>query len=440
MGSMRRTRRTITLLTAGLLCLLPASAAADTFTVNKHGDPAPGPCTADHCSLREAAAAATAEDGNDTIKLPSTKPYLLTRSESLPAPDDAKGDLDFGMAFDPTNDFKVVHPGSGLATIDASGASDRAIEVKGFLKLIKVKVRGGEAPAGQSGGGIAVPDGALLLRRSRVIGNSAPERGGGIHGTEANLVIKRSLIRGNEAADGGGILAEAEARFELERSTVTGNTASSGDGGGAWAGTGLFFGASRIISSTVAHNEAVADGGGVFAGAATFISINSTITKNSAVLRGGGIYSATGSFARLLSVTIARNRADSDDNGVIDHGGGIFTDGGSDVVEIRNSLLVKNRETAGEISECDAPAPVGIESLGGNLITSAAGCPFFDDPEDILDPNPGIAKLQSAGGPTQTVPLKAGSPAIDEADGPSPQPFDQRGRERDDPDIGAYER
>lgn len=438
---MRRSRQPIAPLLAGLALLLPAAAAADTLEVNRRGDPAPGPCTADHCTLREAVATATAEDGNDTIELPSKKPYLLKRAESLPAPDDAKGDLDFGMAFAQGNDFRVIHPGSGLATIDAAaGAGDRAIEVNGFLKLIRVKVRGGEAPAGQSGGGISVTDGALVLRKSRVVGNSAPAGGGGIHGAEGNLIIERSTIRGNEAADGGGILVEDDARFELDRTTVTGNIAFSGDGGGAWAGTGLFNGASRIVSSTVAHNEAVADGGGVFAGAATFVSLNSTITKNSAALRGGGVYSATGSFARLNGMTIARNRADSDDNGVIDHGGGIFADGGSDVVEIRNSLLVKNHETAGEISECDAPAPVGIESLGGNLITSTFGCPFFDDPEDIIDPSPGIAKLQSAGGPTQTVPLKAGSPAIDEADGPNPQLFDQRGRERDDPDIGSYER
>jgi hypothetical protein len=103
--------------------------------------------------------------------------------------------------------------------------------------------------------------------------------------------------------------------------------------------------------------------------------------------------------------------------------------------------VANNRDTDGAIQECDAPAPVGIASLGGNLITSTSGgCDFFDDPEDIVDAVPKMAKLQSAGGPTQTIPLKAGSPAIDQADGPVPQERDQRGHLRDDPDIGAFER
>jgi hypothetical protein len=365
----------------------------------------------------------------------------LLRSSALPAPDDAKGDLDFGAAFAPGNGFKLVHPGSGRATIDAAGADDRAIELNGYLELVRVRVRGGEAPAGQMGGGISVPKGTLLARRARIVGNVAPERGGGIHGDDASLFVRRSTIKGNEADDGGGILVEEAGRFDLERTTVSDNAALSGDGGGAWAGTGPFNGSSRIVASTIAGNEAVADGGGIFVGANSFIAINSTITKNSANLRGGGIYSAPESDALLSAVTIARNRADSDDTGGADNGGGIFADGGSDVVDIRNSLLVRNRETGGVVSECDAPAPVGIESAGGNLITSTAGgCTYFDHAEDIVDPDPRIGQLQAAGGPTQTIPLKAVSPAIGEADGPNPLSTDQRGRARTNPDIGAFER
>jgi hypothetical protein len=110
------------------------------------------------------------------------------------------------------------------------------------------------------------------------------------------------------------------------------------------------------------------------------------------------------------------------------------------VVEIKNSLVVNNRK-AGVVQECDAPAPVGIDSLGGNLITwTDGGCDFFDHPEDIANPNPLIAKLKDAGGPTQTIPLRAGSPAINQADGPDPPERDQRGRLRANPDIGAFER
>jgi hypothetical protein len=429
------------LLALALAGLVPASAAADTLVLNKHGDHAPGPCTADDCTLREAAIAATAMDGNDRIELPGTKPYELKRSSGLAAPEEEKGDLDLGMAVALDNDFKLIHPGAGLATIDASEADDRAIEVIGFLKLIKVKVRGGESIAGAAGGGISVPQGALVVRDSRIVENTAANLGGGIYGDDANVIVRKSVIARNQAtAHGGGIFADPDGSFELDRTTVTRNTAVMGDGGGAVAQTGLFNGSSRIIASTIARNEAADDGGGLYAEAATLSATNSTITKNSAGARGGGIYAAPESDSALNAVTIARNRADSDDSGSPDFGGGIFADGGDDVVELRNSLLVKNRETDGSISECDAPAPVGIVSLGGNLLTSEADCPFLDDPEDILDDEPGIAKLQDAGGPTQTVPLQSASPAINQADGPNPPATDQRGRARGNPDIGAYER
>jgi hypothetical protein len=110
------------------------------------------------------------------------------------------------------------------------------------------------------------------------------------------------------------------------------------------------------------------------------------------------------------------------------------------VIEIRNSLVAKNRTTADAINECRAPAPVGVASLGGNLITSTTDCGFFDDPEDIVDSSPKIGPLAAKGGPTQTIALNGGSPAINQADGPTPLERDQRGQLRHNPDIGAFER
>ena len=60
--------------------------------------------------------------------------------------------------------------------------------------------------------------------------------------------------------------------------------------------------------------------------------------------------------------------------------------------------------------------------------------------EDLVAPDLRIKDLGNYGGPTKTIALKANSPAIDEADGPSPLTIDQRGETRDDADIGAYER
>jgi predicted outer membrane repeat protein len=429
----------VSLITIAVVGVLAPEAGADTFTVNKRGDHAPGQCTAVDCTLREAAIAASAEDAAHVIKLPKTKPHRLTRSATLPAPDDVKGDLDLTTG---TENVTIVHPGPGRARIDASAADDRALELTGNFSLRKVVIRKGTVGGGESGGGIHYAGSTVVsLVNSKLIGNEADQGGGGIYMADGIVFFERTVVKGNTAGGGGGIFATEEVRMTLDRSTVTENTADDGDGGGLWIGTALSEGASVIKDSTIAHNETAASGGAFATDAGLLKVENSTLTKNRAAGRGGGIYSAPDTLAELNGLTIARNRADSDDTAGVDTGGGIFANGGSVVVEIQNSLLAKNRTTGGSIQECDAPAPVGVGSLGGNLHTSASDCPFFDHPEDILDSAPGIAKLQSAGGPTQTIPLRAGSPAIGEADGPSPLERDQRGRLRDaQPDIGAYER
>jgi CSLREA domain-containing protein len=427
------------LLAAAVCALLPAASGAETFTVNKRGDHVPGACTADDCTLREAVAAASQPAAAHEIKLPSTKPYRLKRSSLTPGPDEAKGDLDLTPG---DGHVDLVHPGPGRAKIDASAADDRVLQLDGNLAIKKVVLRGGVADS-ESGGGIH-GTGVLTLERSRVVGNQAnPEGGGGggVYMAEGHLFVKETLIEGNAAAGGGGISLAPSAQLNtLDRSTVSGNLAEDGDGGGLWIGTDISEGMSRIEDSTIAGNETPGSGGAIATDAGLLRIENSTLTKNLAGGRGGGIYAAPDTLARLNGTTIARNRADTDDDSAADTGGGIFADGGSDVVEIKNSLVVNNRK-AGVVQECDAPAPVGIDSLGGNLITwTDGGCDFFDHPEDIANPNPLIAKLKDAGGPTQTIPLRAGSPAINQADGPDPPERDQRGRLRANPDIGAFER
>jgi CSLREA domain-containing protein len=424
-------------LATALLALLPTAAGAETFTVNKRGDHVPGACTADDCTLREAVVAAGQPALEHKIKLPSTKPYRLKRSALLPGPDDAKGDLDLI-----TGNWHVdlVHPGPGRAKIDASAADDRVLELDGNANIRKVVLRGGTASGGEFGGGIRAGGAirVLTMDKSKVIGNQALQ-GGGIF-TENNLLfVEESVIKGNMAGGGAGVYVAEAGRFQIERSTVTGNIADH-DGGALWIGTDAAEGASRIEDSTIAGNETLSGGGAIANEAALLRIENSTLSKNRAWGRGGGIYAAPDTLAKLNGVTIARNRSDTDNSGGADSAGGIYADGGSDVVEIQNSLVVKNRSTDGAIQECDAPAPVGIDSLGGNLITSGDDCPFFDHPEDLLDPAPLIAKLMDAGGPTKTIALKAGSPAINEADGPDPLERDQRGQLRANPDTGAFER
>jgi hypothetical protein len=97
--------------------------------------------------------------------------------------------------------------------------------------------------------------------------------------------------------------------------------------------------------------------------------------------------------------------------------------------------------------DCNGP----IQSEGYNLVQNVSGCTITGGPGDIVGVPPMLSALASNGGPTQTMALQAGSPAID-AGNPagcaSPTgpllTVDQRGAPRVSPpggrcDIGAYE-
>ena len=426
------------LLAVALLVATAGTAAAKTFTVNKRGDHVPGKCDASDCTLREAVIRATAKPSNDKVKLPSAGPYRLKR-EPAAGPDGESGDLDVGVAMGPGNMTKIVHPGTGRATVDATATGDRVIEVVGNIDLRRVKLTGGIAEQGeQSGGGINLR-GFATLHDSVVSANEAPDVGGGIFVHTGVLLLYQSRIRRNEAGAGGGLFVGEDAYADVVESTLGRNRADAG--GALWIETGPFQDSTRIIRSTLSGNTATDDGGAIYTRSTKGLIENSTLAENSADGRGGAIYSAPDSETGVNGATIASNVADADGTGGGDTGGGIFADGGTDVVEIANSLLAENWLDEGELNDCDAPAPVGIDSLGGNMVmTEAGGCTFFDHAQDIVAPDADIKSLAANGGPTKTVALRASSPAIDEADGPAPLATDQRGVARDDADIGAYER
>lgn len=78
-----------------------------------------------------------------------------------------------------------------------------------------------------------------------------------------------------------------------------------------------------------------------------------------------------------------------------------------------------------------------FSAAGVNLLTDVTGCSGFGS--DIVTSTPKLGPLAANGGPTKTIALRAGSPAIGKAGSGSP-PRDQRGVKRVDPDIGAFER
>jgi CSLREA domain-containing protein len=453
-------------LVAALVALVAALftatvAGAKTYEVNKRSDHAPNGCKKKDCTLREAVLAANARDGSDRIVLPKRKTYNLSIENTLPVGEDeaAEGDLDV------TDPLLVTHPGKGRAKVDANGI-DRVFELLdgGSTTFKRIVIRGGDDAdaADGGGGGLQVFQADLVLRRSSVSGNHADGNyGGGIelNGDEnASFAAIRSAISNNSSDSDSGAMEAGDGPVVIKRSKLIGNT-SGGTGGGIYLDTSA---GSRILSSTISGNRAGSAGGIAGFGPLTienstvsnnraltggaggvdvddadsaFLLRNSTFAGNSADGDGGGLSIGSADRVQVNAVTIARNSAGDD-------GGGVELDT-DDPVEIQNTLIALN-QAAGVGEDCANGPGAGEEfdSLGNNLLSTldTDSCEGFDASGDFVNSNPKLGQLKRNGGPTQTVALKKGSPAINKAAKSAPNK-DQRGEKRGKkPDIGAYER
>lgn len=453
------------MLSAVALLAIAAPAWGDTFRVTRTQDPTPGDCKANDCSLREAVLAANNDSpGPDRIVLPNQKrAYKLTIPNADPNINEdgsLEGDLDI------TNGpLKIVHNGKGLATIAASN-DDRAIEAFENLTLTKLLITGGDGAAfgvdggavetradaglvithckliknkGDDGGALEI-DGKLKLVDSLLMRNTALDDAGAIrfNGAAADSSIRSTRFVNNKSGEDGGALDVGlpSGTLVIDRSTFSGNQVHN-DGGGAINLNGP--NTLTIKNSTFSGNAADGSGGAVFAEDGTLNVVNSTFSGNLSNESGGAIAGVAGSgTVSVISITAARNVADADNNasGV---GGGLFSDISS--FGVTNSLIALNDERgAGGDDDCSGT----FTSFGGNLLTDENGCSGFDTTQtgdDLLAGNPKIGQLAANGGPTKTIALKQGSPAIGHAKKPLSPKRDQRGRKRDaHPDSGAFER
>jgi hypothetical protein len=380
-----------------------AAAAGKTYSPNRTGDHVPNGCTRADCTLREAVIAANAHPGRDTILL-ARKTYDLSIPRTGEG-DPSSGDLDV------TDALVIKHEGKGRAVIDANHI-DRVLHVvtsnsDRYTDLVKVVVRGGRTTLW--GGGIMVGNGIIGLTNSVVTDNRAAYEGGGIFAAlpAAELELVTSTVKGNRAdQDGGGISSHVETK--IRASTISGNT--------------------------VTYNNPYAGGGGIFfsAPADTHLKLsNDTVANNRVRGTGGGIL--TYGSGRLNNLTVARNVADSDNDGT-GLGGGIA--GG--MLEVGNSIVALNKYGNGNVSDCSGT----YDSFGRNLLTNnSVGCAGFQDPPNIVTGDPRLGGLADNGGPTETIALRRHSPAINRALKSSAEKRDQRGHPRGEhPDIGSFER
>jgi hypothetical protein len=168
--------------------------------------------------------------------------------------------------------------------------------------------------------------------------------------------------------------------------------------------------------STVAGNTADLWGGGILVEAANLDSTvsSSTFSGNHSYAQGGAMVARVQSLF-VFNTTIASNSTDAE------YGAGLYFDGTAADIE---STIIANNTSAGMASGTDFYLKSGTLSGADNAVMSSN-----DNPPNfiVLTEDPKLAPLTWTGGPTRSMNLLPGSPAIGMGNNASNRPSDQRG-------------
>jgi hypothetical protein len=335
----------------------------------------------------------------------------------------------------------TIDGGSAGVTIDGAGTSGIfQVDVGVAATFAGLTLTHGNAVSGGAiwNSGTATVTGCTLADNT-VTGNA--EGGGGAGGgifnrSGATLTVSGCTLTGNTANVGPSSVEEVAGSgggiFNLGTATVAGSTLTDNTATSAPAVLGLFpnttffgnggggicnapFAKLTVSGSTLAANHSTQGGGGGISDTGNLTVEDSTLTGNTAV-GGGGIFEA--GFGTVEDSTLTGNTASQSVGGieVLDH------------ADLGNVLIVGN--AGGDVSGSAADE-------GGNLIGVPAGLTLGQVIQVDAGGNPLLA---DNGGPTQTVALAPGSPAIGAGAAVAGVTMDQRGVLRaDPPSIGAYE-
>jgi predicted outer membrane repeat protein len=278
-------------------------------------------------------------------------------------------------------------------------------------------------------GGAIDADGpeTVVVSDSTFTDNSAAEGGAiadpNVDSGDGTLTVTGSTFTGNTASNGGAIsnaIANAtdQTTLAVGDSTFTDNTATGSGGAIVTADDGL--GEADITGSTFSGNAAL-QGGAISnglantpqsTGPAILTITDSTLYDNTASLDGGAIDNAEatgagdGGDVTIIQSTLSGNTATTDGN-TIDNG----DNGGSGTVTLGADVIAGTCYTG-------TSSGTNVWHDAGDNVTSSSSCPQgatngVDGDVVLSSLASDLGPLQSNGGPTQTMQLLAGNPAID---------------------------
>lgn len=397
-----------------------ADARAATITVTDAGDAG----TASTCTLRQAIVSANKNAHGTSTCVDGTNSDTIVFADALVASTITLG----GTSLAVSGPLTIV--GSGQ-TIDANHASRVLYVLSTTLTASDIALVNGSAP-GQSGAGlfvasstvyltnvvvsgntadngagIAAPTSSnIQLTNSLVAGNTAQYKGGGVQIANGSTVtLIGSVVSGNSAARGGGVFAGYTGTLAVSQSTISGNSAASAStqsGGGIY---GYRCNKMSLVDTTVSGNSSTSKGGGIAAYNCPLLAVNSTVAGNTSTDSfGGGIYIQKGD-ASLINSTISANHAQE--------GGGLHL--ATATTTLSNTIISANSVAPAYVAGTDIGASSSIVVAQYSLLGSALSSGVLDPSSsgNVFSDTPGLGPLQDNGGPTQTMALLGGSPAID---------------------------
>lgn len=325
----------------------------------------------------------------------------------------------------------IIGPGAANLTISGGGMtkifSTSIPTINSPVSLSGLTISNGFAPGGSA---MVIAAESVTLNDCVISNNANTNPGGAIYllGTGVgSLTVNNCVFDANYSTGGGAITVQAGAGLFVNNCLFTNNATTKGNTGGAIR---------YIGTTTMPVNVAIR---------------NSTFTGNQTQGSGGAIGFVTVFLGTALvqNCTITGNTADTDDNGDADGGGiGVFTGQATGKVVIDSCIV------SGNFKGIAVPVASDLQnSSNGNLEanfsligSTSAAMNFVPDAKttSLLGQNPMLDVLANNGGPTLTMALLPGSPAIDNGSNSAVLNFDARGNGfsrtvNKATDIGAYE-
>lgn len=347
------------------------------------------------------------------------------------------------------DDLSLIGPGAGALAIDA-GSTSGVIRHSGLgtLSISGLTISHGQyqssaTPRGgclYSAANLSVVDSTVSDCEAIGLGGTVV-LGGAVY-THGNLELTSSLVTNSQAhssasgAHGGGVYVNGN--LTADYSTISYNSTYAAPLNGGRGGGAMIVGTTMLKGSTISYNSSYAVGGlytqdavtvdsstiygngasqtaGMRAiysvGSPTATIVNSTIAGNHSVARVGGLNLIIP--ATISNSTIAFNVAF---NGLA----GILMSGPT--LDIESTIVAGNTAGGGTPDDFEVYGTPVI--TGANNLVVASSAPL---PPDTITSDPVLGVIGDNGGPTWTIPLMPGSPAIDAGNNAAHLDTDQRG-------------